>query len=52
MPRWLARPVLGAALALFFAWRHRATGRWLAAHSKVVAMQHNVNRCFDTGGSS
>lgn len=52
MPRRLARPLLGSALALFFAWRHRATRKWLSAHADSSETRQNVNHCFETGGRS
>ena len=48
----LARPFLMAALRLFFGWRHRATRRWLTAHSRQRPGAARACRSFAEEGCS
>lgn len=48
----LARPLLTAALRLFFGWRHRATLRWLKAHGRPRHAAARACRSFAQEGCS
>jgi ligand-binding SRPBCC domain-containing protein len=55
-PRWLPR-ALGAsltrvALRLLFAWRHRATRRWLSAHAEARCVSVRSTSLVASGGHS
>ena len=52
MPAWLGGPLVAAALKVFFAWRHRATRRWLARNAAPRAGTGAERRCFVPGGCS
>jgi ligand-binding SRPBCC domain-containing protein len=55
-PRWMPAlvggPLVAAFLRLFFAWRHRATRRWLARQAAPSPGSSWVRRFFAPGGCS